>query len=99
MDGKALRGTRTLDQRALMLISAFDHQITCVLLQQAVPAEANEQKAALDLLRRMVLTGRVVTADAGSLLSGNVSADRGLRRTRRPHREGQSTDAGGRDFQ
>ena len=64
MDGKALRGTRTLDQRALMLISAFDHQITCVLLQQAVPAEANEQKAALDLLRRMVLTGRVVTADA-----------------------------------
>ena len=64
IDGKALRGTRTLDQMALMLISAFDHESACVLLQHAVPAETNEQKAALDLLKQMVLTGRVVTADA-----------------------------------
>ena len=64
IDGKALRGTRTVDQTALMLISAFDHQSACVLLQRAVPRETNEQKAALDLLRQMVLTGRVMTADA-----------------------------------
>jgi hypothetical protein len=64
IDGKALRGTRTLDQLALMLISAFDHQSACVLLQRAVPAETNEQKAALDLLKELVLKGRVITADA-----------------------------------
>jgi hypothetical protein len=64
IDGKALRGTRTVDQMALLLISAFDHESACVLLQRAVPADTNEQKAALDLLKQMVLTGRVITADA-----------------------------------
>lgn len=64
IDGKTLRGTRTLDQLALMLISAFDHQSACVLLQRAVPADTNEQKAALELLKELVLKGRVITADA-----------------------------------
>jgi hypothetical protein len=64
IDGKVLRGTRTLDQRALMLISAFDQRSACVLLQRAVPAETNEQKAALELLKDLVLKGRVITADA-----------------------------------
>jgi hypothetical protein len=64
IDGKALRGTQTLDQRALMLIAAYDHETACVLRQQAVPQDTNEQKAALDLLKQLVLTGRVITADA-----------------------------------
>ena len=64
IDGKVLRGTLALDQRALMLISAYDHKTASVLRQQAVPADTNEQKAALDLLKKLVLTGRVVTADA-----------------------------------
>ncbi len=64
IDGKVLRGTRTLDQIALTLISAFDHESACVLRQHAVPAGTNEQKAALDLLKKLVLTGRVITADA-----------------------------------
>jgi hypothetical protein len=64
IDGKALRGTRTLDQRALMLISAFDHDTAHVLQQRVVPLETNEQKAALELLKQLVLTGRVITADA-----------------------------------
>lgn len=64
MDGKALCGTRSLDQRALMLICVFDHQTACVLRQAAVPTQTNEQKAALDLLKQLVLTGRVITADA-----------------------------------
>jgi hypothetical protein len=64
IDGKVLRGTRTLDQRALMLISAFDHQSACVLIQRAVSPETNEQKAALDLLKDFILNGRVITADA-----------------------------------
>ena len=64
LDGKALRGTKSLDQRALMLIAAFDHETACVIRQHAVPADTNEQKAALDLLKQLVLTGRVITADA-----------------------------------
>lgn len=64
LDGKALCGAKTLDQRALMLIAAFDHQTASVIRQHAVPAGANELLAARDLLRQLVLTGRVITADA-----------------------------------
>lgn len=64
IDGKTMRGTLALDQRALMLICAYDHTTASVLRQQAVPADTNEQKAALELLKKIVLTGRVVTADA-----------------------------------
>ena len=64
IDGKTLRGTKSLDQRALMLISAFDHETACVIRQQAVPSHTNEQKAVLGLLKQLVLTGRVITADA-----------------------------------
>ena len=64
IDGKVLRGTLALDQCALMLISAYDHKTASVLRQQAVPNDTNEQKAALELLKKLVLTGRVVTADA-----------------------------------
>lgn len=64
LDGKALRGTASLDQRALLLISAFDHETACVIRQHAVPRDTNEQKAVLELLKQLVLTGRVITADA-----------------------------------
>lgn len=64
VDGKALCGTGGIDQRARMLIAAFEHQTGIVLRQHAVPRDTNEQKAALDLLKRLVLTGRVVTLDA-----------------------------------
>jgi len=64
IDGKALCGTGGIDQRARMLIAAFEHHSAIVLQQRAVPTDTNEQKAALDLLRQLVLTGRVITADA-----------------------------------
>jgi hypothetical protein len=64
IDGKTLRGTRTLDQAALMLVSAYDHETSSVLRQLAVAADTNEQKTALQLLKQLVLTGRVVTGDA-----------------------------------
>ena len=64
IDGKVLRGTRTIDERAIMLISAFDHDTSHVLLQLKVPPETNEQKAGLELLKQLILTGRVITADA-----------------------------------
>ncbi len=64
IDGKALCGTGGIDQRVLMLVAAFEHQTGAVLRQQSVPLDTNEQKAALELLKQLVLTGRVVTADA-----------------------------------
>ena len=64
LDGKALRGTKSLDQRALLLIAAFDHETASVIRQHAVPAGTNELIAARDLLKQLVLTGRVITADA-----------------------------------
>ena len=64
IDGKSLRGTRTLDQAALMLVSAYDHETCSVLRQLVVANGTSEQKTALELLKELVLTGRVVTADA-----------------------------------
>jgi hypothetical protein len=64
IDGKALRGTKSLDQRALMLIAAFDHETARVLRQHAVPRDPNAQRAVLALLKPLVPTGRVITADA-----------------------------------
>lgn len=64
IDGKVLRGTKTLDQQALMLIAAFDHETASVIRQHAVPSGTNELIAARDLLKQLVLTGRVITADA-----------------------------------
>ncbi len=64
IDGKSLRGTQSLDQLLTMLVAAFDHQTGTVLRQLAVPSGTNEQKTALELLKQLVLTGRVITADA-----------------------------------
>jgi len=64
IDGKSLRGTQTGDQPLMMLVAAFDHQTATVLRQLAVPADTNEQKAAVELLKQLVLKGRVVTMDA-----------------------------------
>jgi hypothetical protein len=64
IDGKSSRGSRTAADPAAHLLAALDHQTGCVLAQARVPAETNEHKAALGLLRGMVLHGRVVTGDA-----------------------------------
>jgi hypothetical protein len=64
LDGKAARGSRTADAPAVLLLSALDQPTGCVLAQARVPAETNEHKAALALLKSMVLEGRVITGDA-----------------------------------
>lgn len=64
IDGKSLRGTGGIDERAQMLVAAYEHRTGIVLKQLVVPQETNEQKAALLLLKGWVLTGRVITADA-----------------------------------
>jgi len=64
MDGKTLCGTLGEHGRSLELLSLFDQRTGCVLSQIEVPQDTNEAKAALSILRTLVLTGRVVTADA-----------------------------------
>jgi hypothetical protein len=64
IDGKTLCGTLQPHARAVHLLAAVDHQTGCVLSQCRVDEKTNEHKAALDLLRTMVLEGRVIVGDA-----------------------------------
>ena len=64
LDGKSLCGTLTAHQRSIHLLAMLDQKTGCVLSQQEVAAYTNEAKAALELLRTLVLKGRVVTGDA-----------------------------------
>ena len=64
LDGKALCGTLRPFTRAVHLLAAVDHRTGCVLSQCRVDEKTNEPKAALDLLRTLVLEGRVVVGDA-----------------------------------
>ena len=64
IDGKSSRGSGTADSPAVHLLSALDQRTGCVLAQARVPAETNEHKAALALLKSMVLHGRVISGDA-----------------------------------
>jgi hypothetical protein len=64
LDGKVARGSVTADAPAVHLLAALDQETGCVLAQARVPAETNEHKAALTLLKNLVLEGRVVTGDA-----------------------------------
>ena len=64
LDCKSLGGTLEAHGRAIHLLSLLDQKTGCVLQQWAVPSETNEAKAALPVLRTLVLEGRVVTGDA-----------------------------------
>lgn len=64
IDGKTLCGTLQTHQRALHLLSVLDHATGCTLCQAQVGERTNEAKAALELLRSLVLRGRIVTGDA-----------------------------------
>ncbi len=64
LDGKTLCGTLRAFERAVHLLSAVDHQTGYVLSQCRVDEKTNEHKAALPLLKEMVLRGRVIVGDA-----------------------------------
>lgn len=64
IDGKSLCGTLQPHQRALHLLSALDQQTDYVLSQTQVNADTNEAKAALALLKTLVLKGKIVVGDA-----------------------------------
>jgi len=64
LDGKSLRGTWNRFDRAVHLLNVVDQRTKTVIHQRVVPGDTNEHKVALELLKDLVLTGRVVTADA-----------------------------------
>ena len=63
LDGKRLRGTWDRFQHAEQLLTVIDSRTRCVLHQRSV-GDTNEHKKALEVLKDLVLTGRVITADA-----------------------------------
>lgn len=64
LDGKTLCGSEDKLRVAVHLLSLLDGPTGGVLKQLAVDAKTNEHKAAFDLLRGLVLRGRIITADA-----------------------------------
>ena len=64
IDGKSLCGTLQPHARVVHLLSLYDHQTGRVLSQQRVDEKTNEAKAALELLKSILLPRRVVTGDA-----------------------------------
>jgi predicted transposase YbfD/YdcC len=64
IDGKALRGSQKQGAPGAHLLSAFAHRLGLTLAQQAVAGKTNEIPVVLELLRHVVLEGRVVTMDA-----------------------------------
>jgi DDE_Tnp_1-associated/Transposase DDE domain len=64
IDGKTLCGTLQSHQAAIQLLSALDHATGYALSQHAVDPQTNEIKTSLELLKALVLKGRVITGDA-----------------------------------
>jgi hypothetical protein len=64
IDGKAVRGSIGRHEGAVHLLLAMAQRCGLTLRQADVGAKTNEHKAALGLLRGLVLEGRVVTGDA-----------------------------------
>jgi hypothetical protein len=64
VDGKAVRGTLGRHEGAVHLLSAMAQRSGLTLRQVEVGDKTNEHKAALGLLKGLVLEGRVVTGDA-----------------------------------
>ncbi len=64
LDGKALRGSRKQGAPGAHLLSVVSQALGLTVAQAAVGDKTNEIPVAPDVLRELVLTGRVVTMDA-----------------------------------
>ena len=64
IDGKTVCSTLTAHGRSVHLLSVLDQRTGFVLSQQEVDSKTNEHKGALQLLKTMILKGRLVTGDA-----------------------------------
>lgn len=66
VDGKRLRGSKRATAPALQVITAAGHQYREVLSQMEI-AEGDEVEAAIALLYKLPLEGKIVSLDAGIL--------------------------------
>lgn len=64
IDGKALRGSRRQGAAGAHLLSALSHRLGLTLAQCGVEDKTNEIPAITEILRGLVLEGRVITMDA-----------------------------------
>jgi hypothetical protein len=64
LDGKSVRGSIGRHEGAVHLLSVMAQRCSLTLRQAEVGAKTSEHKAALGLLKGLVLEGRVVTGDA-----------------------------------
>src|SRR5262245_38703781 len=64
IDGKTLRGSKKQGAPGAHLLSALAHRVGVTLAQRAVDDKTNEIPVVCDLLRHLVLEGRIVTMDA-----------------------------------
>jgi predicted transposase YbfD/YdcC len=64
IDGKTLRGSRKQGAPAVHLLSALSHRLGLTVWQQAVADKTNEIPVMEDVLRGLLLEGRVITVDA-----------------------------------
>lgn len=64
LDGKTLCNTLAAHERNVHLLSLLDQALGSVLSQQAVDPTTNEAKTSLDLLKTVVLEGRLISGDA-----------------------------------
>jgi len=65
LDGKTLRGTRGKWERARQVITLMDNATGRIRAEVGVALETNENKAAVELLKSLLLKGKIVVADAG----------------------------------
>ncbi|GBD07992.1 hypothetical protein HRbin22_00218 [Candidatus Thermoflexus japonica] len=70
LDEKVLRGSKRDGEAPLMVVAAFGHRVGLVL-GQVVAEGQDKTEAAMALLERMPLEGKVLTLDAG-LMTGPV---------------------------
>lgn len=63
-DGKWLRGSHAQGAADTLLLSVVSHRLGLTLLQKAVPNATSEVGAMPDVLRELVLNGRILTLDA-----------------------------------
>ncbi len=64
IDGKTLKGSRRLDDKAIHILSAFSIDLGAVIGDLVVAPDKNEISAALVLLQGLPLEGATVTGDA-----------------------------------
>ena len=64
IDGKTLRGSRRLDDKAVHVLSAFATGLGAVIGDLTVQPDQNEITAALVLLKGLPRDGRIITGDA-----------------------------------